>query len=75
VISSSVKPHLLMRKSVTTPLPGGVVDGVATWLQKSANFMWVFSYNAKEGSTEIAIAGRWHDNRTPLAISRFHILH
>jgi hypothetical protein len=35
-ISSCVKPHLLIKKSVTTPLCG-VVDVVAVWMQNLVN--------------------------------------
>jgi hypothetical protein len=63
-----VKPHLLRRNSVTTPLSGGVVDGVAVWVQKLGNVIWdlTVNANAREG---IAV-----DNVNWLVITRFHII-
>jgi hypothetical protein len=64
VISSSIRPHLLMRNSMTTPLPGGVVDGGAIWVQKLGNAIWdlTVNENAKGGVAD------W------LVITRFHII-
>jgi hypothetical protein len=62
VISLFVKPHLLMKKSMTAPLPGGIVDGVSVWVQKLGDFMWG---NARGRSEDIVTNRYWDD--------RFHI--
>jgi hypothetical protein len=67
-ISSGVKPQLLIRNSVTTPLPGGVVDGADIWVQKLGNVICDLTVNA---SARGSIA---FDNVNWLAISRFPVI-
>jgi len=66
-ISSGVKPHLLIRNSVTTPWPGGVVEGVV-WVQKLGNVILDLTVTAN------AVGGNAVDNRNWLVITRFHII-
>jgi hypothetical protein len=72
-ISFSDKPHLLMKKSMTRPLCGGVIDGGAVWEQRLRNVMWGFEVNASgSGEGRREINWRWDDNGSLLVISGFH---
>jgi hypothetical protein len=58
-----------MKKSVTTRLSGGVVDGVAIWAQKLGNLNCGFALNGRRLNRDVA-----NENGASFFVSRLHMI-
>jgi hypothetical protein len=61
-----------MKKSVATPLSGGVGDGIAVSVQNLAIFVWGLALIAR-GSNGTGIDTREDDSGTLFVVKHFHI--